>query len=124
MKYIGLQAQQANNNIKSILLLIMFPVLLLVLVYAFLVLVFVMGTDMEQSFEYANYVFIEAFPYVLLVVAIWFLIAYFANTLIIKRATGPKPLERNENKRVYNLLENLWMANGLPMPKINILYDD
>lgn len=124
MKYIGLQTQQANNNIKSILLLIMFPVLLLVLVYTFLVLVFVMGTDMEQSFEYANYVFIEAFPYVLLVVAIWFLIAYFANTLIIKRATGSKPLERKENKRVYNLVENLCMANGLPMPKINIIYDD
>lgn len=124
MKYIGLQAQQANNNIKSILLLIMFPLLMLVLVYAFFLVIFALGTDVQQPFHYAYYIFIEILPYVLLVVAVWFVIAYFANTYIIKRATNSKPLERKDNKRVYNLVENLCMANGLPMPKINIIYDD
>ncbi len=124
MKYIGLQAQQANNNIKSILLLIMFPLLMLALVYAFLLVIFAFGTDVQQPFHYAYYIFIEILPYVLLVVAVWFVIAYFANTFIIKKATDAKPLERKENKRVYNLVENLCMANGMSMPKINIIYDD
>ena len=53
-----------------------------------------------------------------------FLIAYFANTSIINAATGARPLERKENKRVYNLVENLCMSQGMPMPKINIINDD
>lgn len=63
-------------------------------------------------------------PYVLGGVFIWFLIAYFANTSIINAATGARPLERKENKRVYNLVENLCMSQGMPMPKINIINDD
>ena len=35
-----------------------------------------------------------------------------------------KPLDRKENKRVYNLVENLCMSQGMSMPKINIIYDD
>ena len=58
------------------------------------------------------------------VVLIWFLIAFWANTSIIKAATGAKPLDRRENKRVYNLVENLCMANGMKTPKINIINDD
>ena len=63
-------------------------------------------------------------PYVWGGVFIWFLIAYFANTSIINAATGARPLERKENKRVYNLVENLCMSQGMPMPKINIINDD
>ena len=50
--------------------------------------------------------------------------SYFANTSIINAATGARPLERKENKRVYNLVENLCMSQGMPMPKINIINDD
>ena len=57
------------------------------------------------------------------IVLIWFLIAYWANTSIINSATGSKPLNRQENKRVYNLVENLCMSQGMKMPKINIIYD-
>jgi len=39
-------------------------------------------------------------------------------------STGARPLERKENKRVYNLVENLCMAQGMRMPKINIIEDD
>ena len=71
-----------------------------------------------------NHFFLSSLPYTLGVVAIWFLIAYWANTRIINSATGSKPLDRKENKRVYNLVENLCMSQGMSMPKINIIYDD
>lgn len=45
------------------------------------------------------------------------------NSAILRLATGSRPLERNENLRVYNLLENLCIANGIPMPKIYIIHD-
>jgi len=63
-------------------------------------------------------------PFLLGGVAIWFLIAYFANSAIIRSATGARPLERKENKRVYNLVENLCMTKGMSIPKINIIEDD
>ena len=33
------------------------------------------------------------------------------------------PLERRENKRVYNLVENLCITQGVSMPKINVIED-
>ena len=39
-------------------------------------------------------------------------------------ATHSKSLERMENKRVYNLLENLCISQGMKMPKLNIIDDD
>jgi heat shock protein HtpX len=43
---------------------------------------------------------------------------------MINKATDSKPLERNENKRVYNLVENLCISTGMTTPKINIIGDD
>ena len=82
------------------------------------------GTESGYIFDQALTMFVPSAPYVMGGVLIWFLIAYFANTFIISRATGSKPLDRKENKRVYNLVENLCMANGMKMPKVNIIYDD
>ena len=70
-----------------------------------------------------NHFFFSSLPYTMGIVLIWFLIAYWANTSIINSATGSKPLNRQENKRVYNLVENLCMSQGMKMPKINIIYD-
>jgi heat shock protein HtpX len=63
-------------------------------------------------------------PFVLIAVAIWFLIAWSANTAIIRMATHAHPLERSENKRVYNLVENLCIEKGMKTPAIYIIDDD
>jgi heat shock protein HtpX len=65
--------------------------------------------------------FINALPFVLGGVAIWFLVAFLFNTHIINRAAHSKPLDRIENKRVYNLVENLTMASGMKMPRVNVI---
>jgi heat shock protein HtpX len=43
---------------------------------------------------------------------------------MIRKATGSVPLERTENKRVYNLVENLCIGRGMKMPEINLIEDD
>ena len=43
---------------------------------------------------------------------------------MINSATDSKPLARNENRRVYNLVENLCISRGMTVPKINIIGDD
>ena len=43
---------------------------------------------------------------------------------MINKATGSKSLERKENMRVYNIVENLSIAAGMTMPKVNVIEDD
>lgn len=127
MQYVGIQTQQSRNNFRSLLLLFLFPCLVIALLFAFCYLLAMFtGNRMEEPDTMQNTLrlFVEMTPYVLGGVLLWFVIAYFANTSIIESATGSRPLERKENKRVYNLVENLCMAQGMKMPKINIIDDD
>lgn len=71
-----------------------------------------------------NTYFFNIVPFVLTGVGIWFLIAWAGHTAFIRIATGAKPLERKENKRVYNLVENLCISKGMKMPGVNIIEDD
>ncbi|MDR2962636.1 MAG: M48 family metallopeptidase [Bacteroidales bacterium] len=122
MRYIGLATQQRQNNIRSLVLVILFPVLLLVLCYlAMFILVYY--TQENPSQKMVLHAFAGAAPYVIIFVAIWFFIAYFSNTMIINYATQAQPLTRKDNMRIYNLTENLCMSVGMPMPKINIIED-
>lgn len=127
MQYVGIQTQQSRNNRRSAILLILFPCLVTALLYlaCYLFMVFGYGQSMEgELMPMINELFINALPYTLGAVLIWFMIAFWANTSIINAATDSKPLDRKENKRVYNLVENLCMANGMKMPKINIINDN
>jgi heat shock protein HtpX len=129
MTYVGIQTQQRRNNLRSTILLMLFPVLILVLSYiAFLFLYTdVSTTSVGSNFfdvNVLNHFLVNVAPYVIAGVGIWFLIAYWSNTTMINSAVGSKPLERKENMRVYNLVENLCMQSGMKMPKVNIIYDN
>ena len=118
MQYLGIQQQIARNNTKSVLFLLAFPLLILVGVYV--VLYMSSGRDIAQ----ANTSFFTVIPTVLIGVGIWFVISYFFHAQIIQKATHARPLERRDNKRVYNLTENLCMSVGMPMPKLYIIESD
>jgi heat shock protein HtpX len=132
MSYVGIETQQRRNNILSILLLILFPVILLGIVWLFFFLITYFGSGVTDDYgntiynvnwETVNYYFVNAVPWVIGFVIIWFLIAYFSNTSMIRMATGAKPLDRKENPRIYNIVENLCMTCGMNTPKINIVDD-
>ena len=118
MQYLGIRQQIARNNIKSILFLLAFP--LLILVGAYVVLYILSDQDIERT----NTQFLSIIPMVLIGVAIWFFISYFFHTQMIQSATHSRPLERRENMRVYNLTENLCMSVGMTMPKLYIIESD
>lgn len=117
MPYTGIQSQIRKNNLSSMALLIAFPLLLLAMVYAILYF------TAEYPEQDANESFVTAVPYVMLFTAIWFVLAWLFHTSIIRMATGAVPLERKENMRVYNLLENLCIAQGIQMPKLYVIND-
>jgi len=126
MKYIGLHQQITRNNTNSFLLLIAFPLLLMALFYAIIYFgVQYGGSEYENAgAEDANYIFLKSVPFILIGVGVWFLIAWAGHTTFIRFATGAKPLERKENFRVYNLVENLCISKGMKMPQVNIIEDD
>ena len=130
MKYVGIHTQQASNNFKSLLLLLLFPCIMLGMVYLFLVIINYLGVSdpaygvvTTVDWQYVNYEMMCILPWVVGIVGVWFVVAYFSNTAMIRRATGARPLERRENPRVYNIVENLTMSCGMPMPKINVIDD-
>jgi heat shock protein HtpX len=68
--------------------------------------------------------FLSGLPFILIGVSIWFLVAYSGHAAFIRMATDAQPLERKDNMRVYNLVENLCIQLGMPTPKIYIIDDD
>lgn len=131
MEYFGLQSQIRKNNTNSVLILLMFPVIFAGLTWLFFFLYLLTrshtGESMTEQFNLitsVNYGFLHTFPWVTIGVLVWFTVAWFTHSSMIKKATGSKPLERNDNKRVYNLVENLCISKGMTMPQINIIEDD
>lgn len=127
MQYVGIQTQQSRNNRRSAFLLFLFPCLVAALLYLTCCLLVLVQSNKNMEIELiplVNQFFISSLPYTMGVVLLWFLIAYWANTNIINAATHSKPLDRMENKRVYNLVENLCMSQGMKMPKINVIDDN
>lgn len=127
-----MQTQIRHNNMMSILLLLAFPVIIFGMVWLFLALVNYFGTYTYDEYgnqvnlldtATVNYYFLKTIPWVVGGVGLWFLIAYFSNSAMVKHATGARALSRKENPRVYNIVENLTMTCGMDMPKINVIDD-
>ena len=128
MKYVGIQTQVRKNNQRTVIMLLLFPVLVSALVWLFffltmgLLLINDGGEFSAYEGLYASSLFtLEALPWVFIGCLIWFTIAYFFNVSMIKMATRSHTLERTNNKRVYNLVENLCISQGMPMPQINVI---
>ena len=129
--YIGIQTQIRNNNQRAILMLVLFPLLVVVLVWLFFFLFIGFTLAYEgsgffaiENFQMTSTITLYALPWVIGICLIWFIIAYYINIRIIRRATHSKTLHRQGNKRVYNLVENLCIAGGMSMPKINVIEDE
>ena len=141
MKYVGLYTQQRSNNTKSALLLLAFPTIIILLVFAFFAILGGSsggGGDYYYDSYYGDYTYstfssagggmewavdqtVQVLPWVVGGVSIWFVIAYLFNTSMIKHATGAHEVTRMENPRVYNIVENLCIAAGMNMPRINVM---
>jgi heat shock protein HtpX len=124
---LGLQTYIWNNNIRSILLLISFPILLLGMVFFLTLGMIWAGYFPGGAYEYggavplALHLMVQAAPMAILVAAVWFVFAYVFNQAIIDFATGSRPVTREELPEVYNLLENLCISRGLRMPTLRLV---
>jgi heat shock protein HtpX len=64
---------------------------------------------------------VTALPFVTLGTLLWILIAYRFHQAMIDAVTGGHDVTRQEQPRLYNLLENLCISRGIPMPRLKIV---
>jgi heat shock protein HtpX len=64
---------------------------------------------------------ISVFPYATILAALWIVIAYFFHQNMIDAVTGGESVTRQQEPRLYNLLENLCISRGIPMPKLKVM---
>jgi heat shock protein HtpX len=54
----------------------------------------------------------------------WIAIAYYFHQSMIDAVTGARDVTRQEEPRLYNLLENLCISRGITMPKLKVMDTD
>jgi heat shock protein HtpX len=124
----GLYTHIASNKFRSMLLLAGLFVLIYVLVYAgALVAEVFFNNDAVSVGDYmmaAARDLVTAFPYATGAAALWIVIAYFFHQSMIDAVTGGEDVTRQQQPRLYNLLENLCISRGIPMPKLKVMQSD
>ena len=55
--------------------------------------------------------------------AVYALIQYFASSSLAVAMTGAREIVKKDNPKYYNIVENLTLTAGLPMPKVYIIDD-
>src|SRR6202040_88123 len=125
----GLYTHIASNKFRSMLLLAGLFVLVYVVVYAGALIAEVMinsgsGAPVDYYLAAAGRDLIKAFPYATGGAALWIVIAYFFHQSIVDAVTGGEDVTRQQQPRLYNLLENLCISRGIPMPKLKVMQSD
>ncbi|HET7680328.1 MAG TPA: M48 family metallopeptidase [Xanthobacteraceae bacterium] len=122
----GLYTHIQSNRRRSVALLIGLFFLVYVLVYAGALGAEAL-TQPEAPLDYllraAWFDFLLALPWATVGTIIWMLIAYKFHQSMIDAITGGHEVSRAEEPRLYNLLENLCISRGIPMPKLKIIDD-
>ncbi len=123
----GLYSHIRANRFRSGVLIVGLFVLVYLLVFAFVLAFngFVIG---DEPIDYILSASLEQFLYLLpwatLATLVWTFIGYSFHQRLIDASTGAKDVTREEEPRLYNLLENLCISRGITMPKLQIIETD
>jgi heat shock protein HtpX len=122
----GLYTHIQSNKRRSIVLLIGLFFLVYLLVYAGALAAEAMSGPGSLDFllRRAWRDFIPAAPIATVGTALWIVIAYYFHQSMIDAITGGREVTRQEQPRLYNLLENLCISRGITMPKLKVMESD
>jgi heat shock protein HtpX len=119
----GLYTHIQSNRRRSVLLLAGLFFLVYVLVFAGALVAEAMTYDASPQvlLQRAFYDAVKAAPFATIGTALWIWIAYKFHQSMIDAITGGQEVTRAEQPRLYNLLENLCISRGIPMPKLKVM---
>lgn len=123
MQAFGLYTHIRANRIRSILLLGGLFLLVYVMTFAGALVLEAQNTrlTLDQHLARAWRDLGQSAPFVTIGTIAWVTIAYFWHQRMIDAVTGGRDVTRMEEPRLYNLLENLCISRGLPMPQLKIV---
>ena len=64
---------------------------------------------------------VQALPWVTIGTLIWLGIAYKFHQSMMDALTGGHEVTRQDQPRIYNLLENMCISHGITMPKLKLM---
>jgi heat shock protein HtpX len=129
-KAVGLTSHIYSNNFRSALLLAGFPLLLFSMILAFCIGMYSFGLVTSEPMPFARAFergWTDALSqghWALIVAALWFTIAYFSHTKLIRKMTHAHEVTALDEPDLYKMLENLCISRGLPMPYFQIIEND
>lgn len=103
------RALQSANRRKTILLLLAFGVLIWVVSYS------------AMSYFGGGGVGVIPIAVVISLITVWG--SYYASDKLVVRMTGARFISESDNPRLFDLVQEVCLASGLPMPKVAIVVD-
>ncbi len=125
-KAYGLYSHIRANRARSAFLLAGFVVLLIALMFSFALIYEALSRNAPLDVIVARALadLRQSWPIAFAGAGAWFCIAFLFHQYMIDFATGSAGVERKEAPRLYNLLENLCISRGIPMPALKIIDAD
>lgn len=99
--------QIAENKRKTLLIVLVFVIMIAAIAALF-------------AWVYNDY---RIAVWTVIVAIIYAIIQYYASSSIAMAMTGAKEITKKDNPRFYNIVENLSITTGLPMPRVYIIDD-
>lgn len=121
---VGLQTHIWDNNLRSLIFLAIYPVILGAIIYACALTVGILNNPtgtINTASDFASSIIAGYWPFILSVVGIWFMVSWFFHGRMIRAMSRSHPVTRKEEPELYNLFENLCISVGLPMPHLEII---
>jgi heat shock protein HtpX len=121
----GLYSHIQSNKRRSIALLLGLFLLVYVMVFAGALVAEALYSDasLDWLLRAAWRDLMYALPWATAGAAAWIAIAYKYHQSLIDAVTGGREVTRKEEPRLYNLLENLCISRGIPMPRLKVMDD-
>ena len=122
----GLYSHIQSNKRRSVALLIGLFFLVYLMVFAGALLAEGLRYDASPQWliRQAWRDLIWAAPFATIGTVTWIVLAYWFHQSLIDAITGGREVTRKEEPRLYNLLENMCISRGIPMPKLKVTEDD
>ena len=119
----GLYSHIQSNRRRSIILLVGLFFLVYVLVFAGALVAegLSVDADINTLLQLAWLDFIKAPPFATLGTLLWIAIAYYFHQNMIDALTGGREVQRADQPRLYNILENLCISRGIATPKLKLM---
>lgn len=98
----------SSNIWKSYLILFLFIVFAATVAY-----IFGKATDYGPSFGVGIFIFSLIYSF----------ISYFYSDKIVLSTSGARQIQKHDHPQLFNIVENLAIGDGVPMPKVYIIHD-